>query len=154
MNPLLYLHPWQGSKNPTPKDLQSGVWSSNGYAHLHVPVKTGFETAQQRLREAGVELVDSKGPDISDMWNLQKNVQNSSFLCKCLSKEPCTEIVKATGIIDPKDKRPELNMEYLHSLNVRISTLVRQMHAAWSPDGKPIDALLWVTAPHSYSCAI
>lgn len=151
-DPFVYPHPWQGITIPRVKGLRIGVWSSNNYMHLHPPVERGFLAAQEKLRRAGVELVDFQGPDISDVWELQKEwteLQDLSYLRELLSSEPHTDIVKTTEIITKRTPPPALSIEYLHNMNARISTLVRQMHEAWNCDEKPIDALLWVPAPHT-----
>ncbi|KAL2841043.1 amidase signature domain-containing protein [Aspergillus pseudoustus] len=150
-DPFLYPHPWQSLALPDAKRLRIGVWSSNGFLHLHPPVQRGFKTAQDRLRGAGVELVEFHGPDISEVWELQKEwteLQDMSYLRELLSTEPHTEIVKATAIITKKDPPPQVTVEYIHSMNGRISGILRAMHEAWN-DGGGIDALLWVTAPHT-----
>ncbi|KAJ0415439.1 amidase signature domain-containing protein [Aspergillus carlsbadensis] len=151
-DPFLYPHPWQSLPLPTAKQLRIGVWSSNGFLHLLPPVARGFQVAQDRLQGAGIELVEFNGPDISNVWELQKEwteLQDMSYLRELLSKEPHTEIVKATAIITKKTPPPPPTVEYIHSMNARISTLVRGMHEAWNSGGKPLDALLWVTAPHT-----
>ncbi len=151
-DPFVYPHPWQGITIPRVKGLRIGVWSSNNYMHLHPPVERGFLAAQEKLRRAGVELVDFQGPDISEVWELQKEwteLQDLSYLRELLSNEPHTDIVKATEIITKRTPPPALSIDYLHTMNARISTLVRQMHEAWNRDGKPTDALLWVPAPHT-----
>ncbi|KAL4931441.1 amidase signature domain-containing protein [Aspergillus undulatus] len=142
-DPFTYPHPWQGVSLPTARSLRIGVWSSNNFLHLHSPT---------RLGGAGVELVDFQGPAINEVWELQKEwteLQDLSCLRDLLSREPHTEIVKATEIITKREPPPQLSIEYLHTMNARISTLVRQMHDAWNANGKPIDALLWVPAPHT-----
>ncbi|KAL3496394.1 amidase signature domain-containing protein [Aspergillus germanicus] len=149
---FLYPHPWQSLPLPVASRLRIGVWASNGFLHLHPPVERGLQVAQERLRQAGVELVEFNGPDISDVWELQKEwteLQDMSYLRELLSTEPHTEIVKATAIITKKTPPPPPTVEYIHSMNARISTLVRAMHEAWNREGKPLDALLWVTAPHT-----
>ncbi|RDW72330.1 uncharacterized protein DSM5745_07502 [Aspergillus mulundensis] len=155
-DPFIYPHPWQGLSIPAANQLRIGVWSSNGFLHLHPPVERGFRTAQERLAKSGVELVEFKGPDISDVWELQKEwteLQDLSYIRELLSSEPHTDIVKATAIITKKATPPPLTIEYLHSMNARISALVRAMHSAWESatgsEDRPIDALLWVTAPHT-----
>ncbi|KAE8351823.1 amidase signature domain-containing protein [Aspergillus coremiiformis] len=151
-DPCIYPHLWQSLPLPTVSHLRIGVWSSNNFLHLHPPVQRGFTIAQDRLRHAGVQLVDFPGPDISGVWELQKEwteIQDLSYLRELLSMEPHTKIVKATAIITKKTTPPPLTLPYLHSLNVRIRTLLRRMHDAWNSDGTPIDALLWVPAPHT-----
>lgn len=151
-NPFLYPHPWQNISSPAISNLRIGVWSSNGFLNLHPPVKRGFNTAQEKLRKAGAQLLEFKGPDISQVWELQKEwteVQDLSYWRELLSNEPHTKIVQDTAIIHKKKKPPALTLEYLHSLNARIASLVREMHNAWTIDGEAIDALLWVTAPHT-----
>ncbi|KAL4881746.1 amidase signature domain-containing protein [Aspergillus karnatakaensis] len=151
-DPFLYPHPWQGLPLPTAQQLRIGVWSANHFVHIHPPVERGFRTAQERLRVAGVKLVEFHGPDISDVWELQKEwteLQDLSHLRQWLSQEPHTGIVKATEIITKKTPPPPATVGYLHRMNARLSALVCQMHAAWNVDGIPIDALLWVTAPHT-----
>lgn len=96
--------------------------------------------------------MEFQGPDISDVWELHKEwteVQGLSYLRELLSKEPHTEIVKTTAIITKEKQPPTFTVEYLHSLNSRISKLVVEMHTAWCRDGKPLDALLWIPAPHT-----
>jgi amidase len=149
---FLYPHQWQSLPLPVASALRIGVWSSNGFLHLHPPVARGFRVAQERLKGEGVELVEFNGPDISNVWELQKEwteLQGMSYLRELLSKEPHTEIVKATGIITKKTPPPPPTVEYIHSMNARINNLVRAMHVAWNRGGKPLDALLWVTAPHT-----
>ncbi|KAL4901432.1 hypothetical protein BDW74DRAFT_187668 [Aspergillus multicolor] len=155
-DPFIYPHPWRSLSLPAPRQLRIGVWSSNGFLHLHPPVERGFKTAQERLAKAGVELFEFKGPDISEVWELQKEwteIQDLSYIRELLSSEPHTDIVKATAIITKKATPPPLTIEYLHLMNTRISALVRAMHTAWGhatgSEDRPIDALLWVTAPHT-----
>ncbi|KAL3457571.1 amidase signature domain-containing protein [Aspergillus heterothallicus] len=148
---FLYPHPWHSFPLPTATRLRIGVWSSNKFLHLHPPVERGFNVAQDRLRKAGVELVEFHGPDISDVWELQKEwteLQDLSYLRELLATEPHTEIVKATAIITKKTQPPQPTIEYIHSMNARISSLLRAMHTAWNESGI-IDALLWVPAPHT-----
>lgn len=151
-NPFLYPHPWLNVSAPEVKKLRIGVWSSNGFLNLHPPVRRGLNTASDSLRKAGVQVVEFKGPDISEVWELQKEwmeIQDLSYWRELLSKEPHTDIVKNTAIITKEKEPPALTLEYLHSLNARIANLVREMHNAWTVDDEPIDALLWVTAPHT-----
>ncbi|KAL2813431.1 amidase signature domain-containing protein [Aspergillus granulosus] len=148
---FLYPHPWQSLSLPSANRLRIGVWSSNTFLHLHPPVDRGFTVAQDRLRKAGVELVDFSGPDMSDVWELQKEwteLQDLSYLRELLSTEPHTEIVKATAIINKITPPPPLTIKYIHSMNARISGLLRAMHDAWTCGGA-LDALLWVPAPHT-----
>ncbi|CEL10198.1 hypothetical protein ASPCAL13322 [Aspergillus calidoustus] len=149
---FLYPHQWQSLPLPVASALRIGVWSSNGFLHLHPPVARGFRVAQERLKGEGVELVEFNGPDISNVWELQKEwteLQGMSYLRELLSKEPHTEIVKATGIITKKTPPSPPTVEYIHSMNARINNFFRAMHVAWNRGGKPLDALLWVTAPHT-----
>lgn len=151
-DPFIYPHPWQSLSLPKAQRLRIGVWSSNDFLHLHPPVERGFKAAQERLRSDGVELVEFHGPDISQVWELQKEwteLQDLSYLRELLSKEPHTEIVKATEIITKKAPCLPLTTAYIHSMNARISALVRAMHDSWGRVGEPIDALLWVPAPHT-----
>ncbi|KAL5342662.1 amidase signature domain-containing protein [Aspergillus crustosus] len=133
-DPIVYPYVWQGLQVPAAHELRIGVWSVNGFLHLHPPVQQGLATAKHRLRSAGVDLVEFQGPD----W---MELQDLSYLRELLSKETHTERVKATGIITRKTPPPPVTVQYLHTMNARISSLVRQMHAAWSKYGKPIDAL-------------
>ncbi|KAL4898744.1 amidase signature domain-containing protein [Aspergillus ambiguus] len=152
MNPFVYPHPWLRLDPPPPQGLRIGVWSSNGIVHLHPPVERAFKAAQGKLRDAGVQLVEFEGPDIRGVWEMQKDwteIQDLSYLRDLLLHEPHTEIVKATAIIDKKTPPPAVTLDYLLSMNAKISSLVRNMHEAWNRDGQAIDALLWVTAPHT-----
>ncbi|OQE24076.1 hypothetical protein PENFLA_c010G01449 [Penicillium flavigenum] len=151
-DPFIYPHPWQSLSLQKAQRVRIGVWSSNDFVHLHPPVERGFKAAQESLRNAGVELVEFHGPDISQAWEMHKEwteLQDLSYLRELLSKEPHTEIVKATEIITKKAPCPPPTIAYIHSMNARISALVRAMHDSWGRVREPIDALLWVPAPHT-----
>lgn len=148
-DPFIIPHPW------TPvnaKRLRIGIWRENGFLHLQPPVLRGFQMAQARLCDAGYDLVEFRGPRIDHVWEDQKlwtEIQNLTSLRKTLTLEPHTEIVKATGIISPDDKRPALTVEHVRDMNIRLSRLLIDMVSAWQVEGDPIDALLWVAAPHT-----
>lgn len=67
-DPFIYPHPGQGLSLQKAQRLRIGVWSSNGFVHLPPPAEGEFTAAQERLRNAGVELAELHGPDISQAW--------------------------------------------------------------------------------------
>lgn len=71
------------------------------------------------------------------------------MLRNLLATEPHTEIVKATQIIEPTKTAEPMTLHHLHEMNCAISKLVVEMARAWTIDGEPIDAFLWVPAPHT-----
>ncbi|KAH7333379.1 amidase signature domain-containing protein [Rhexocercosporidium sp. MPI-PUGE-AT-0058] len=150
-DPFLYPSPWIGIDTPRPR---IGVWTvntPNSYIHLHPPVKRGFLVAQDRLRHAGYELVEFQNPDISSIWEFQRDwlgIQGLSTLRKFLGNEPLTNIAAKTNIL--KYEQPTtLTVKYLHEMNMKLAGLVMAMTSAWSASGKPLDALLWVNSPHT-----
>ncbi|KAH6704367.1 amidase signature domain-containing protein [Leptodontidium sp. MPI-SDFR-AT-0119] len=148
---FLYPSPWIGIETPRPR---IGVWTidaPNTNIHLHPPVKRGFLVAQDRLRRAGYELVEFVNPDVSDIWEFQRDwigIQGLSMLRKHLENEPLTNIAAKTGIMS-YEPPTTVSVKYLHQLNMKLAGLVMAMTKAWSASGKPLDALLWVNAPHT-----
>lgn len=151
-DPFLYPSPWLGIAAPTRPRI--GVWApdtSNNYCHLFPPVLRGYLAAQERLRQAGYELVEFTPPDMSEVWDFCKafiHVQGITALTKEISKEPIMKIVEKTGTVGSEWARKRITLEDVHLLNQKLALLNIQMKAAWNASGRPLDALLWVTAPN------
>ncbi|RSM11705.1 hypothetical protein CEP52_002939 [Fusarium oligoseptatum] len=151
-DPFLYPSPWLGIAAPTRPRI--GVWapnSPNNYIHLFPPVLRGYLAAQERLRQAGYELVEFTPPDMSEVWDLCKafiHVQGITALSKEIAKEPIMKIVEKTGILESQWASKTITLEDVHLLNQKLALLNIQMKAAWNASGQPLDALLWITAPN------
>ncbi|EEU33661.1 uncharacterized protein NECHADRAFT_89271 [Fusarium vanettenii 77-13-4] len=151
-DPFLYTSPWLGITAPTRPRI--GVWVSdtpNNYCHLFSPVLRGYLTAQKRLRQAGYELVEFTPPDMSEVWELCGtfiHVQGITPLTKEIAKEPIMKIVEKTGTLGSEWANKRITLEDVHQLNQKLALLNIQMKAAWNASGRPLDALLWVTAPN------
>ncbi|PVH79359.1 amidase [Cadophora sp. DSE1049] len=152
VDPFIYPSPWSGITVARPR---IGVWNMdapNAYLHLHAPIKRGFLVAQDRLRRAGIELIEFNAPDVSHVWETGREwieIQGLCNLRRYLENEPFTQSVLNTGIMIPARPTPPLTVAYLHDLNIRIGRLAYEMTNAWMSSGKAIDALLWVAAPHT-----
>ncbi|KAJ4307787.1 hypothetical protein N0V84_012496 [Fusarium piperis] len=150
-DPFLYPHPWIGVMAPVRPRI--GVWVPDVPAnlfHLFPPVLRGYKAAQKRLRDAGFELVEFVGPDITESWDLCKaflHVKGVRNLTREISKEPILKIVHQTGIIGHPYSEG-LMIENIHELNVKLAIFNIRMQQAWNASGKPLDALLWVTNAH------
>ncbi|RDW73593.1 hypothetical protein BP5796_07035 [Coleophoma crateriformis] len=151
-NPFLYPSPWLQLDPASFKHLRIAVWHENNFLHLHPPVQRGFEMAQNRLEKAGYALVPFNGPDISQVWEQQKQwgeIYGLSLLRELISSEPLTEIVKATQMVT-REKMPQCpTVEDVRAMNVAISSLIMKMTEAWMVNGESVDAILWVPAPHT-----
>lgn len=151
-DPFLYPHPWAGVEAPSKPRI--GVWKADvptNLFHLFPPVLRGYLAAQERLRNAGFELVEFAAPDMTDVWDLCKafiHVQGLTNMTREISKEPILEIVKKTGTIGSMWSQG-LKLEDIHELNCKLALLNVQMKQAWIASGQPLDALLWVTAPNT-----
>ncbi|RMJ10933.1 hypothetical protein BHE90_014639 [Fusarium euwallaceae] len=151
-DPFLYPSPWLGIGAPTRPRI--GVWAPNtpnNYIHLFPPVLRGYLAAQERLRQAGYELVEFTPPDMSEVWDLCKafiHVQGITALSKEIAKEPIMKIVKKTGILESQWPSKRITLEDVHLLNRKLALLNIQMKAAWNASGQPLDALLWITTPN------
>ncbi|KAM6525928.1 hypothetical protein FSOLCH5_002055 [Fusarium solani] len=151
-DPFLYPSPWLGITAPTRPRI--GVWAPdtpNNYCHLFPPVLRGYLAAQERLRQAGYELVEFTPPDMSEVWDLCKafiHVQGITALTREIAKEPIMKIVEKTGTPGSHWASKRITLEDVHFLNQKLALLNIQMKAAWNASGRPLDALLWVTAPN------
>jgi amidase len=151
-DPFLYPSPWLGITAPTRPRI--GVWAPdtpNNYCHLFPPVFRGYLAAQERLRQAGYELVEFTPPDMSEVWDLCKafiHVQGITALTREIAKEPIMKIVEKTGTLGSHWASKRITLEDVHFLNQKLALLNIQMKAAWNASGRPLDALLWVTAPN------
>ncbi|KAI8663136.1 hypothetical protein LRP88_07338 [Fusarium phalaenopsidis] len=151
-DPFLYPSPWLDIAAPTRPRI--GVWApdtTNNYCHLFPPVLRGYLAAQERLRQAGYELVEFTPPDMSEVWDLCKafiHVQGITALTKEIAKEPIMKIVEKTGTLGSEWASKRITLEDVHMLNQKLALLNIQMKAAWNASGRPLDALLWVTAPN------
>lgn len=151
-DPFLYPSPWLGITAPTRPRI--GVWAPdtpNNYCHLFPPVLRGYLAAQERLRQAGYELVEFTPPDMSEVWDLCKafiHVQGITALTREIAKEPIMKIVEKTGTLGSHWASKRITLEDVHFLNQKLALLNIQMKAAWNASGRPLDALLWVTAPN------
>ncbi|RSL54974.1 hypothetical protein CEP53_007271 [Fusarium sp. AF-6] len=151
-DPFLYLSPWLGIVAPSRPLI--GVWapnSPNNYIHLFPPVLRGYLAAQERLRQAGYQLVEFTPPDMSEVWDLCKafiHVQGITALRKEIAKEPIMKIVDKTDILKSPWASKRITLEHVHLLNQKLALLNIQMKASWNASGQPLDALLWVTAPN------
>ncbi|KAJ4185561.1 hypothetical protein NW767_012873 [Fusarium falciforme] len=149
-DPFLYPSPWLGIAAPTRPRI--GVWAPgtpNNYCHLFPPVLRGYLAAQERLRQAGYELVEFTPPDMSEVWDLCKafiHVQGITALTKEIAKEPIMKIVEKTGTLGSEWASKRITLEDVHLLNQKLALLNIQMKAAWNASGRTLDALLWVTA--------
>ncbi|KAM5354433.1 hypothetical protein ACJ41O_001082 [Fusarium nematophilum] len=150
-DPFLYPSPWLGVIAPTRPRI--GVWvpdTPNNYLHLFPPVLRGYLAAQERLRNAGYELVEFTPPDMAGVWDLCKafiHVQGITSLSKEIAKEPTMKIVEKTGILGSRWSSG-ITIEDVHELNQKLAMLNVQMKQAWNASGWPLDALLCVTAPN------
>ncbi|KAJ4206350.1 hypothetical protein NW759_014297 [Fusarium solani] len=151
-DPFLYPSPWLSITAPTRPRI--GVWAPdtpNNYCHLFPPVLRGYLAAQERLRQAGYELVEFTPPDMSEVWDLCKafiHVQGITALTREIAKEPIMKIVEKTGTLGSHWASKRITLEDVHFLNQKLALLNIQMKAAWNASGRPLDALLWVTAPN------
>lgn len=151
--PFMYPSPWMNIT--APEKPRIGVWnveSPNTYLHLFPPVLRGYQTAQSRLRAAGFELVEFTPPDMSQVWDLCKEFlifQGIETLTEMISREPITKIVRDTGIFVPDTPRFPVSVDTLYQLNTRLVNLTVAMDTAWNSSGRPLDALLSVTAANT-----
>ncbi|KAH6662925.1 amidase signature domain-containing protein [Plectosphaerella plurivora] len=151
-DPFLYPHPWLGISAPAKPRI--GVWVPDvptNLFHLFPPVLRGYLAAQERLRNAGFELVELKAPDVTGVWYLCKemlHVQGVKGLTRLISEEPHTTIVTKTGIIGLPRWSESVSLEDVQDANVRLATLNVLMRQAWNASGTPLDALLSVTSPN------
>lgn len=145
-----YPSPWMNIT--APKNPRIGVWdveSPNTFIHLFPPVLRGYKAAQDRLSAAGYELVKFAPPDLSLVWELCKEFllfQGIERLVELISQEPITRIVRDTGVFVPNTPRFPISVGNLYALNNRMINITMAMDESWSADGKPLDALLSVTA--------
>ncbi|RDW68182.1 hypothetical protein BP6252_09578 [Coleophoma cylindrospora] len=101
--------PWLQLDPASFKNPRIAVWHENNFLHFHPPVQRGFDVAQNRLEKAGYTLVPFNGPDISQVWEQQKQwgeIYVLSLLLELISSEPLTEIVKATQMVT-QEKVPQ-----------------------------------------------
>ncbi|KAJ4317702.1 hypothetical protein N0V84_007221 [Fusarium piperis] len=151
-DPFLYPSPWLSVAAPARPRI--GVWkldTPNNFLHLFPPVRRGYLEAQNRLRQAGYELVEFLPPDMTEVWDLCKafvHVQGISNLREHISKEPAIKIVQETGIVN-SSWSSGVKLEDVHGLNQKLALLNIHMKQAWNASGKPLDALLWVTGPNT-----
>ncbi|EWZ34102.1 hypothetical protein FOCG_10319 [Fusarium oxysporum f. sp. radicis-lycopersici 26381] len=151
-DPFLYPSPWLNILAPARPRI--GVWTletRNNYLHLFPPVRRGYIAAQERLRQAGYELIEFQPPDMAEVWDLCKafiHVQGLSVLKGHIEKEPITKVVKDTGILTSRWPTG-LKLDDIHRLNQRLARLNVQMKQAWNATGHALDALLWVTSPNT-----
>lgn len=147
-NPFLLPSPWQQVRCPKPR---IGVWLETDFLHFHPPVARGIRLAMERLRAAGHAVVELKTPPpFQESWNLQKDLaemQGLAYIRDVLSREPHTDIVKATGIITRDGPPLSPTIETLHRLNEQLADLVRRTTAIWNEEN--LDAILTVTAAHT-----
>ncbi|KAG5788193.1 hypothetical protein H9Q69_012737 [Fusarium xylarioides] len=128
-DPFLYPSPWLNIAAPTRPRI--GVWAletRNNYLHLFPPVKRGYLAAQERLRQAGYELIEFQSPDMAEVWDLYKafiHVQGLSTLKAQMAKEPITKIVQDTGILSSRWST-KLNLDDVHKLNQKLACLERE----------------------------
>lgn len=147
--------PWPWMNVTAPARPRIGVWNvdtPNTYLHLFPPVLRGYKAAQDRLRTAGFELVEFTPPDMSRVWEMCKDFllyQGIETLTELISKEPITKIVRDTDIFVPNTPRFPIGLEKLYELNIEIVNLALAFDAAWNSSGKPLDALLSVTAANT-----
>ncbi|KAM0469603.1 hypothetical protein ACHAPX_010381 [Trichoderma viride] len=150
-SPFIYPHPWMGVSCPSKPRI--GVWLKADDLHLHPPVARGLRLAYDRLKRAGYETIELSPPSFQKASRLAQQmaeVLDLSYMRKLLESEPHTEIVKATELITPKSVPPEFSIEYLHEKNYQVARLAMQMKIMWNVgDGKKLDAILFVTAPHT-----
>ncbi|KIV86589.1 hypothetical protein PV11_02189 [Exophiala sideris] len=153
-DPMLLPSPWFNLSLPS--RLRIGVWADHDHVHPLPPVARAFRLAQQRLAAAGphIELLPFVGPSIATVWSLQKEfcqLLDLRYLKGLVAMEGATEIVRRTGILYPPESTTKSQMsvlEQLHDLNFQIMALVRGMGKAWNAHGQPLDAVLWIPAPH------
>lgn len=149
-SPFIYPHPWM--QIPSPTKPRIGVWLKSDTVHLHPPVARGLRLAHDRLRKAGYEVIELSPPPFQQAWDLYRKFtqfMDLSHMRKLLETEPQTKIVQVMGTCAPNLTWPEPSVEYLHELNFQIARMVMQMKRFWRPDGKPLDAILFVNAPHT-----
>jgi amidase len=88
---------------------------------------------------------------MSEVWDLCKafiHVQGITALTREIAKEPIMKIVEKTGTLGSHWASKRITLEDVHFLNQKLALLNIQMKAAWNASGRPLDALLWVTAPN------
>ncbi|KAK4071022.1 uncharacterized protein Triagg1_6389 [Trichoderma aggressivum f. europaeum] len=149
-SPFIYPHPWM--QIPSPDKPRIGVWLTTGVVHLHPPVARGLRLAHDRLKRAGYEVIELAPPPFekaSEIHFKMGEFMDVSHMRKLLESEPHTNIVQAMGNMTPKGMQPELSVEYLHELNFQIARIAMQMKRYWLHDGKPLDGILFVNAPHT-----
>ncbi|KAL7948114.1 amidase [Trichoderma barbatum] len=149
-SPFIYPHPWM--QVPSPSKPRIGVWLKADEVHLHPPVARGLRLAHDRLKRAGYEVVELSPPPFQKAWALQLEFgefMDLSHMRKLLESEPHTKIVQAMESMTPKLTEPKPSVEYLHELNFQIARMAMQMKSYWRHDGKPLDAILFVNAPHT-----
>lgn len=149
-NAFLYPTPWMNVS--APQKPRIGVWDvehPNTFIHLFPPMLRGYKKARERLAAAGFELVPFTPPDQSLVWQLCKDFllfQGIENLVALLAHEPITKIVRNTDIVVPQTPRFPISVEQLYELNNRLLNISSHMDQEWNKDGKPLDALLSVTA--------
>ncbi|KAL7804019.1 amidase [Trichoderma afarasin] len=149
-SPFIYPHPWM--QIPSPNKPRIGVWLTTDVVHLHPPVARGLRLAHDRLKRAGYEVVELAPPPFekaSEIHFRMGEFMDVSHMRKLLESEPKTKIVEAMDNMTPKGTQPELTVKYLHELNFQIARIAMQMKRYWRHDGKPLDGILFVNAPHT-----
>ncbi|EHK22860.1 uncharacterized protein TRIVIDRAFT_29685 [Trichoderma virens Gv29-8] len=149
-SPFLYPHPWMQIASPVKPGI--GVWLKIDELHLHPPVARGLRLATDRLKRAGYEVIELSPPPFRMAWDLLQEIAefgDLSHMRKLLESEPHTKIVQAMGFITRKSAHPELSVEYLHELNFQVARMAMLMKGYWRHDGKPLDGILFVNAPHT-----
>ncbi|KAK4934656.1 hypothetical protein LTR10_024140 [Elasticomyces elasticus] len=153
-DPMLLPSPWLNLS--LPPRMRIGVWTDHDHVHPLPPVARAFRLAQQRLAAAApdVELLPFAGFSIATVWKLQKEfceLLDLRYLKGLVDIEGAIEIVRRTGILylPESSTKSQLDvLEQLHDLNSQIMALVRGMGQAWNAHGQPLDAVLWIPAPH------
>lgn len=153
-NIFQYPTPWLGVEAPSPAEMTLGAWQfdEDTFITPFPPVLRGYNTAVERLRSAGVNIVPFKPPRMSRVWDLCKDFldyQGIEAVVEEISKEPVTKICRDTGVIIPTRPRFPKGVETLYNLNNELLNLSSTVDAAWSAGGRPIDALLSVTAANT-----
>ncbi|KAL7929018.1 amidase [Trichoderma chlorosporum] len=149
-SPFIYPHPWM--QIPSPSKPRIGVWLKTDEVHLHPPVARGLRLAHDRLKRAGYEVVELSAPPFQKLWDLHLEIgefMDLSHMRKLLESEPLTNIVQVMGSATPKPTQKELSVGYLHELNFQIARVAMLMKGYWRHDGKPLDGILFVNAPHT-----
>ncbi|RDW71571.1 hypothetical protein BP6252_08134 [Coleophoma cylindrospora] len=134
-----------GAGNP----LRVAFVADDGFSTPTPPVRRGLRSSVEKLRAAGVEIVDLKLPLVTDMLQLMGDMfalDGSKHLTELLqsSQEPLVPSVEKIGLLTPG---PSKTMEEYYSLNKLRYSITEKYTELWRDHN--IDAILMAPAPYT-----